>query len=191
MERIASCVSAGLPTNLQNSSAIIDRYFATRDEMTAFGFENLDFATGLAERYASPLRLYYFAGLLELGVSVGYVDLGAWPDLPRFEAALGDLLERESSQPNHTDLFLVRELLGRLEKKKYCVGEIDNDGFHVFSSYLHLTSALYRDDRAISFIDSTISWRRGINDDLAFLISPRHFVAALGSGSISGIPATK
>ncbi|MCK1705217.1 hypothetical protein IVA86_28380 [Bradyrhizobium sp. 146] len=143
----------------------------------------------------NAFSFYSFAGLIELAVSAGYVNLGSWVDLNPFTEALVRFEEREGSSDNATDLTLVRTLKLRLDQKNYRVAKLDEKLFYAFASYLHLTREIYSDWSVQHFITGTVVWidRQSSNSDLSFLLSPHLFAEALATGTVAGIsrPAAK
>jgi hypothetical protein len=156
------------------------------------GLEREDLYFAITSRTTVARRqLYELAGLIELAASVGYVDLGEWDGLTAFAAALEGFEQAEASRQAYpTDLALVRELRGRLERQDYRAASIDDDFFYAFASYLQLSNIIRRDLRLSWFLFNTERWSSyGSNSDLAFLGTPAHFSEALATGAIKGIPA--
>jgi hypothetical protein len=193
IESIAACVSGDIPIGERTAKMIVLRYFESNRDEYGFGLAQHDFfGSFFRNDYAAHLRFYAFAGLVELAVSVGYVDLEDWVELANFLEALKDFEKREASSNLYsTDLSLIQELLSRVKEKRYRATAIDNNSFYAFASYLQLTNAVHMDARCHSFLWDITRWRKSSNSDLSFLLSPRHFAEALGTGSIAGIPASE
>jgi hypothetical protein len=136
----------------------------------------------------AALEVLAFAGLVELGVTAGYIDLST--DGGQYGLVVRDGLVRfkESvlSQSGHTDLTLVQNLLARYEQDELIAPSHDQAAFCSFESYVNLTSSVRTDPRFLSFLVHTHrGWARA--RDLPFLISPRHFADALVDGRVGQV----
>jgi hypothetical protein len=185
VERIASCCFREGP--LASASRIISSYL--NDEVQhGVGFEEFiypsDIRFPVQIEHLRALRFYAFAGLVELAVSAGYIDLDAWEELPSFSKALKQFEKHEASEEKANDLTLIRALLARLELKSRKA--FDDSVFYSFASYLHLTDSLYRDERCYRFIVESANPQIR-KRDLSFLLSARHFAEALATERIAGI----
>jgi len=129
-------------------------------------------------------RLLSAAALIELGLLSGYLDIN---ELDR-ESLRGYLLMvRDTAQqagvPNLTQL---QRLLERLDGVRDVPSGSSDSNFHVFESYLSLTSVVLDDDPCRRFLARTSgNWSK--DDDLPFLISPRHFAQAVAEGRVGAI----
>ena len=193
IESIATCVSCDLLPEERNAGCIIQRYLESdrSTQSESFGLRNVNFIEGELSGRKESFRLYIFAGLLELAVSVGYIDLEGWKELTSLWEALKDFEKRENLIILYTvDLTLIQALLARLEARNYRSATTDNNSFYAFASYLQLTRAVHTDSRCHSFIAATADWEAyKPNSDFSFLLSPRHFSEALADGTVAGIPA--
>jgi hypothetical protein len=192
VERIAACVSSDLPLVESTASRIIRRYLQSDRGLPVFGLENDDFIERETLGRRESIRFYTFAGLVELAVSVGYVELDGWEELAALEEALKDFDKNESLQILFgVDRTLIRDLIARLESGNHRSAKPDVNLFHAFASYLQLTKNVQTDSRCRAFIVATANWKDyAPNGDLSFLSSPHHFGEALASGTVAGVPAS-
>jgi hypothetical protein len=198
VERIATCVCDYVGSEKSAASAIVSRYRGTSDShgLADDDFEDpsLDSITGFHQTEA--VQFYTFVGLIELAARAGYVDLAAWEGVPSLPDALKKFEEAEAVSEQATDLTLIRGLLSRLELKQNRVTTLDDKAFYAFASYVHLTSAIRKDETCQKFIAETKVHRFVETkqfdtplSDLSFLVSPAHFSEALAVGSVAGVPS--
>jgi hypothetical protein len=196
LDRIAECASSEVygPETVP-ARALIEQYLSgePRHGLSDKDFPDLsdttlneifgDFSDSDLERANA---LYRFAGLLELAIRVGYVDLSGWNEAGVLHDALGKFAEREGMSENPTDLTLVHCLITRLEKQEWGIATRDDDAFFAFASLLHLTVRIREDREALHFLhQSSGAWSAAA--DLPFLLTPRHFAEAITFNTISGV----
>ena len=94
----------------------------------------------------------------------------------------------EPLQPS-VDLTVALALLRRLRTGEGRTGRHNRDdaAFGAFESYVELTSAVWTDRAAQQFLVETHSSQWSLNEDLAFLLSPRHFAAAIATGKVGDV----
>ncbi|BFU89492.1 MAG: hypothetical protein NTAFB01_06790 [Nitrospira sp.] len=128
------------------------------------------------------------AGLIELGLAAGYIDLVAWGHGRAI--LLRDLLtsfdETLVADQKPVDLTLFRSLLDRFERNDLRAATHNDRAFGGFESYLNLTSFVWADETFQEFLTAT---HRGPTKDLdlPFLLSPRHFAAAVATGQVGEV----
>jgi hypothetical protein len=162
------------------------------------GFEHFDVASQALWGPAVAQRVLAIAGLIELGLTAGYLDFPA-DEGPVFSSILGgpfaafqaETLAKADETAMAASLEGVR-LFERL-MKRIATGDLsathhDRHLFDVFESYVNLTSYVWSDSAFHQFLIDThsesASWI--LDDDRAFLVTPRHFAAAVATGSIGG-----
>ena len=134
------------------------------------------------------LTLLTVLGLIELGVTAGYLDL-AELDESRFKSiddvarSFADALPTDDPVSLPIDLTLFHRLLNRLHEQKVPATSADEQTFGGFEAYVDLTSFIWSDEAFKRFLIQTHD-RGPLDDDLSFLVSARHFAAALATGHV-------
>ena len=138
------------------------------------------------------LRVVGLAGMIELGVEAGYIDLGelhATTPPTAVSNALASFETERLKGSNATDLTLFRRLRRRYEDQKYRIPTRDDTAFAMFEAYLGLTDSVLRDRGCLRFIEDTHGPAARRRLDKAVLLSPRHFADALATGRIGALEA--
>lgn len=196
LDRIAECASSATAgSEMSPATAILKQYLSKEvhhgladtdfPDLADLAFDEAygDFGPTALERANA---LYRFIGLLELAVTVGYVDLKAWDEIDLLKEAIRKFTDAESASDNPTDLTLVGALAERLERQEWNVATRDDKAFFAFASLLHLTVCIRDDREALEFLyQSTRGWSE--LGDLPFLLTPAHFAEALTFATISGL----
>ena len=129
-------------------------------------------------------RLFSTAALIELGLLSGYLDIN---ELDRETLRGYVLMIRDTAEGvGAPEAAQPRRLLERLDGTRDIPSAPTESSFHAFESYLSLTSVVLDDDRCARFLARTShNWSK--DDDLPFLISPRHFAQAVATGRVGAI----
>jgi len=182
-----------------DSSSAVDAWVATIADATMDLGKHIvvvEFDELLGARYHDDdhvvLRTVGLAGMIELGVEAGYIDLGelhaATPAIAVSNALASFEAERlEGSKA--TELTLFRKLRQRYEDQNYRVSTRDDIAFAMFEAYVGLTDFVLRDHGCRRFIEETHGPAAARGRDKAVLLSPRHFADALATGRIGALEA--
>jgi hypothetical protein len=136
------------------------------------------------------LRVVGLAGLVELGVRAGYIDLGEVHNADQ-AAAVRDALEKFEAErlqgSSRTELTLFRALRQRYETQDYRATTRDETAFGMFEAYVDLTDTVLKDRACRRFIEETHGGMQLRRFDEAVLLSPRHFADAVATGRVGAI----
>jgi len=189
VERIAQCAGAVPRNDASTAEAVWTDYLDYEDRhLHRIGHYAFTLDPSVRELgFEVPLRLYFFAELLELAVVAGYVDLSEMDQRNMLRQALERLCDRVNGEG---DLILVSDLVARLQDKAPLRVETrDDNAFHGYAAYLRLVDQVRSDVEFFEFLSRSDNFWRP-NDDLGFLVSPRHFAEALVKGCIGGLKAS-
>jgi hypothetical protein len=181
VERIAECSEWSGQLGTRSAEDVVKSYLKEGDLGHGFGLPSWPFEIRLD--HVVP-DFFQFANLLEVGASAGYIDLSECP----FKGLLGDALfkfielERKSASPG--DLTLIEALEVRLRGTTALDStNIDWNAFYGYAAFLALTAKVNRDGYFLMFrMGSVENWQA--DQDLPFLVSPRHFAQALATGFV-------
>lgn len=133
---------------------------------------------GLSETAA---RLITILGLIELAHRCGYIDMSEIDGAVQNAVADAAAALRENlfvAEENAYRGSGVEAMLDRVASRERVNVSLDDQMFAAFESYLNLTRAVWSDEEAQWFLSDThLRWSKV--EDAAFLVSPRHFAAAL------------
>lgn len=198
VDRIAECALSPLPLeNADGATAapltgreVLNRY-ARADSWHGLGrrrlFPDRDAAALFGAESEVAMEFYSFAGLLELAVAAGYVDLGAWEHTDRLAELVPTFLARETASDAPADVTLLEALAARLQEKRYRVAAWQRAEFNAFASLLALDRAVRNDVHARAFLERCDA--RQWHADLAFLVTPEQFAAVLAGELRDETPA--
>ena len=187
------------PGREPDESSALDAWIAkTVDATTGTGKQItvVEFDEFLGVRYHDDddpvLRVLGLAGMIELGVEAGYIDLGELHETTPRTAVSNALANFETERldgAKATELTLFRKLRQRYEDQNYRIPTRDETAFAMFEAYVGLTNSVLRDAGCRRFIEETHGPAVARERDKAVLLSPRHFADALATGRIGSVEA--
>jgi len=143
---------------------------------------------------AAAGRVLTIAGLMELAIDTGYLDLSDGIDanvvaeieraMAAFDKKVVALVPPGAATDPRIELF--RRLRNRFEAPSPVSVDRDEELIGVFDSYVDLTSHVWSDAALQHFLLEThSSMKTEVQDeDQSFLLSPRHFASALATGRV-------
>jgi hypothetical protein len=131
-------------------------------------------------REEAAARLIALIALVDLAQRCGYINLSEIEPADQTAVTSAAVRVRDTlfggiEDPAYSS---AKGLIARTAAGEFPSPAFDSQTFGSFESYLNLTLAVWSDDECLRFLSDT-HWRWSPEMDAPFLVSPRHFAAAL------------